>query len=60
MEGIRMVKIDFTEEDIVNLRNELMSHPHPRVQLRMFALLLKARAYIIKKYVRFWVSAMTH
>lgn len=28
-----MVKIDFTEEDVVNLRNEMMSHPHPRVRV---------------------------
>jgi len=44
-----MVKIDFTEEDVVNLRNEMMSHPHPRVQLRMFALLLKAQGLHHKK-----------
>jgi transposase len=49
MEGIRMVKIDFTEEDVVNIRNEMMSHPHPRVQLRMFALLLKAQGLRHKK-----------
>ena len=44
-----MVKIDFTEEDVVNLRNEMMSHPHPRVQVRMFALLLKAQGLQHKK-----------
>jgi transposase len=49
MEGIRMVKINFTEEDVVNLRNEMVSHPHPRVQVRMFALLLKAQGLHHKK-----------
>ncbi len=44
-----MVKIDFAEEDVVNLRNEMMSHPHPRVQKRMFALLLKAQSLHHKK-----------
>jgi transposase len=49
MEEIRMVKIDFTAETIENLRGEMVCHPHPRVQLRMFALLLKSQGLHHKK-----------
>ena len=37
-----MVKIEFTEEDIEQLRHEKNNHPHPRVRLKMEALLLKS------------------
>jgi len=38
-----MVKINFTEEEIEKLRYERFNHPHPRVQLKMEALLLKSQ-----------------
>ena len=37
-----MIQIAFTEETIAQLRYERYHHPHPRVQQRMEALLLKA------------------
>lgn len=38
-----MVRINFTEEEVRQLRKERFNHPHPRVQLRMDALLLKSQ-----------------
>ncbi|GAG48425.1 unnamed protein product, partial [marine sediment metagenome] len=37
-----MIKIQFTEEAIVELRYQRFNHPHPRVQQKMEALLLKS------------------
>ena len=37
-----MIKIEFTEEAIEKLRYERFHHPHPRVQRKMEALLLKS------------------
>jgi len=38
-----MIHIDFTEEAIAQLREERFQHPHPRVQRKMEALLLKSQ-----------------
>jgi transposase len=38
-----MIHIDFTEEAIDQLRQERYHHPHPRVQRKMEALLLKSQ-----------------
>jgi transposase len=38
-----MIHIDFTEEAIAQLRQERYYHPHPRVQRKMEALLLKSQ-----------------
>ena len=38
-----MTKIEFTEEEIKKLRYESFHHPHPRVQQKMQALLLKSQ-----------------
>ena len=37
-----MLKLIFTEETIAELKYERYHHPHPRVQMKMEALLLKA------------------
>ena len=37
-----MIRIEFTEEAIDKLRYERFHHPHPRVQRKMEALLLKS------------------
>lgn len=37
-----MIKVEFTKEDIERLRHEKKNHPHPRVRLKMEALLLKS------------------
>ena len=37
-----MIRIEFTEEAIEKLRYERFHHPHPRVQRKMEALLLKS------------------
>ena len=37
-----MIKIEFTEEAIDELRYQRFNHPHPRVQRKMEALLLKS------------------
>ncbi len=37
-----MIKIQFTEEAIDELRYQRFNHPHPRVQRKMEALLLKS------------------
>ncbi len=38
-----MLRITFSEQDIADLRYERFHHPHPRVQMKMEALLLKSR-----------------
>ena len=38
-----MIKVNFTEEGIEKLRYERFNHPHPRVQLKVEALLLKSQ-----------------
>lgn len=38
-----MLRIIFSEQDIADLRYERYHHPHPRVQMKMEALLLKSR-----------------
>jgi transposase len=38
-----MLHLSFTEEDIQELHSQRYHHPHPRVQRKMEALLLKAR-----------------
>lgn len=38
-----MIEIEFTEEEIQEIRYERYHHPHPRVQQRMEVLLLKAK-----------------
>ena len=38
-----MLHITFSEQDIAELRYERYHHPHPRVQMKMEALLLKSR-----------------
>ena len=38
-----MLHITFSEQDIADLRYERYHHPHPRVQMKMEALLLKSR-----------------
>jgi transposase len=38
-----MIKIEFTPEEIAEIRYERFNHPHPRVQLKMDALLLKSQ-----------------
>ena len=37
-----MITIEFSEDDIERLRRERFEHPHPRVQRKMEALLLKS------------------
>ena len=37
-----MLKINFTEEEVKEIKNERYNHPHPRVQRKMEALLLKS------------------
>jgi transposase len=38
-----MLRLTFTEEDIKELHEQRYHHPHPRVQMKMEALLLKAK-----------------
>ena len=38
-----MLRLTFTEEDIKELHDQRYQHPHPRVQMKMEALLLKAK-----------------
>jgi transposase len=40
-----MIKISFTEEDIKELHHERFHHLHPRVQMKMEALYLKATGH---------------
>jgi len=44
-----MIRINFKEEEIEKLRYERFNHPHPRVQLKMEALLLKSQGLEHKK-----------
>ena len=37
-----MIRIEFSEDEIEQLRRERFEHPHPRVQRKMEALLLKS------------------
>jgi transposase len=37
-----MIKIEFSEEEIAQIRHERYRHPHPRIQPKMEALLLKS------------------
>ena len=37
-----MIRIEFSEDEIERLRGERFGHPHPRVQRKMEALLLKS------------------
>ncbi len=37
-----MIRIEFSEEEIAQIRHERYHHPHPRVQQKMEALLLKS------------------
>ena len=39
-----MIRIEFTEEAVDKLRYERFHHPHPRLQRKMEALLLKSEA----------------
>ena len=41
--GGNMIRIEFTDEAIEQLRYERFNHPHPRVQKKMEALLLKSQ-----------------
>ena len=43
MEQENMIHIDFTEEAIAQIRQERYHHPHPHVQRKMDALLLKSQ-----------------
>ena len=47
-----MIKIEFTEEAIEKLRHERFHHPHPRVQRKMEALLLKSQRLPHKRIAR--------
>jgi len=38
-----MIRINFSAEEVEQLRIERFSHPHPRVQMKMEALLLKSQ-----------------
>jgi len=38
-----MIRIVFTEDEINQLRYETKNHPHPRVRLKMYCLLLKSQ-----------------
>jgi transposase len=40
-----MLRLSFTEDDIVDLHYERYHHPHPRVQVKMEALYLKSQNY---------------
>lgn len=44
-----MVQINFTKEEIEEIRYERFNHPHPRVQMKMEALLLKSQGLEHKK-----------
>jgi len=44
-----MITINFTVEEIEQLRHERFNHNHPRVQLKMEALLLKSQGLTHKK-----------
>ena len=42
-EGLTMIRIEFTEEQIADLNYERYHHPHPRVQQKMEVLYLKSQ-----------------
>ncbi len=44
-----MIRITFTKEEVEQLRYERFNHPHPRVQIKMEALLLKSQGLEHKK-----------
>ena len=41
-----MIHIEFTEEQINELKSERYHHPHPRVQRKMEALFLKSQGLL--------------
>ncbi len=47
-----MIRITFTEEQVAQLRYERFHHPHPRVQAKMEALLLKSEGLPHKETCR--------
>lgn len=42
----KMIKIEFTQEEIDEIRYQRFNHPHPRVQLKMDVLLLKSQGLL--------------
>lgn len=48
-----MIKINFTETEINQLKYERYHHPHPRVQRKMEALLLKSQGQLAHKDIAF-------
>ena len=48
-----MIHIEFTEEQINELRHERYSHPHPRVQRKMEALFLKSQGLTLHRTFHF-------
>jgi DNA-binding CsgD family transcriptional regulator len=49
---VAMIRITFTEEQAAQLRYERFHHPHPRVQAKMEALLLKSEGLPHKEICR--------
>jgi transposase len=49
---VEMIRITFTEEQVAQLRYERFHHPHPRVQAKMEALLLKSEGLAHKEICR--------
>ena len=47
-----MIRIEFCEDEIERLRRERFEHPHPRVQRKMEALLLKSEGLPHKQMTR--------
>jgi hypothetical protein len=47
--SFNMINIEFTQETIAELRRQRFEHPHPRVQIKMDALLLKCCGLAHKK-----------
>ena len=47
-----MIRIEFSEDEIERLRRERFEHPHPRVQRKMEALLLKSEGLPHKRITR--------
>jgi len=45
-----MKRIQFTEGDILKLRDERLQHAHPIVRRRMMALYLKAQGYVLSPF----------
>jgi len=48
----KMIRITFTEDEIEQLRKERFGHPHPRVQRKMEALLLKSEGLPHNQIIR--------